>query len=392
MTPQKAHFDEVISSLNWTTKHHTGKAPSIRSISSAVTLLALLAAGGQAHAQSSVMIYGSLVDGIVYANNVGGGSVTRLASGGQWSNNWGLTGTEDLGGGLKASFNLNSSYNFNTGQTYGTNELWGGAAYVALGSDKLGTVTLGEQYDYSVDFVMYSVTASNTLFAFHPGAYDRIDGVALANTVSYESPRWAGFRAKAMYSFGSATSPTNTRRAYSASLDYENGNFKAEGFTTSVGGNTITPGTGMGAASFFGDSLLANQAQSFTLKDTDIYGAAARYDWGKFTFRSVYTKVNWFNDAGTRSQSLSNAEGSAMYKIQPDLFINAGYTYSWTVGSHWNTYDLSADYFLSKRTDVMLATNFQHAGGSGTVASLFTIGNSSTQNQLVFYAGIRHFF
>lgn len=381
--------------MHRTTKNSFGeeKRPT-RPIATLATALAILCTCSQAHAQSSVTLYGSIVDGIVWANNVGGSHLVKLASGGHWSNNWGITGTEDLGGGLKAFFNLNNTYNFNTGQSYGTNEMWGGSAYVGLSSTTLGKFTMGQQYDYSVDFVQYSAPASGTLFAFHPGAFDRVPGVALANTVSYESPRLAGLRARGMYSFGSATSPTNTRRSYSAALDFKEGNFRAEAFTTSVGGTSIAPGTGAGMANFLNRSLTANPAQSIALRSTDIYGVAAAYDWDKFTFRSNFTRI-YFTDASAaqNKQTVSNAEGAIQYKIQPDLYVNGGYTYSWTNGVHWNQVNLATDYFLSKRTDIMLATNFQRVSGPpGQVANMFTIGNSSSQSQLLFYAGIRHFF
>src|SRR5476649_1323623 len=62
------------------------------------------AAGGAAHAQSNVQVYGLLDVGVETANNKSatGGSQTSVISGGMNTLRWGLRGTEDLGGGLEA--------------------------------------------------------------------------------------------------------------------------------------------------------------------------------------------------------------------------------------------------------------------------------------------------
>jgi len=59
-----------------------------------------------AHAQTSVTLYGLIDAGITYTNNVGGSSRVALASGNISGSRFGLRGTEDLGGGLKALFVL----------------------------------------------------------------------------------------------------------------------------------------------------------------------------------------------------------------------------------------------------------------------------------------------
>ncbi|MFM0154989.1 porin [Paraburkholderia sediminicola] len=343
-------------------------------------------------AQSSVTLYGVMSDGLLFANNVSGAHLTRLVNGGSWSTNFGMTGTEDLGSGTKAIFNLNSTYDLNTGRTAVTDTLFGGSSFVGITNDLYGKLTLGRQYDYSVDFIAYSVTSSNTLFAFHPGGYDRILGVSLANAVAYESPHIAGFHVKAMYSFGGAGSPTNARRAYSAAGDYANGPLKLEVFTTSVGGNSITPGLDAGLAKFLGRSLVADRSLVIALRKTDIYGAGGSCDIGNFTIRSNATKVFFTDLEGKNKSSISNLEASVLFKAQPDLFINTGFVHSYTTGANWNTYNLSADYLLSKRTDLMIAVNYQRASGSGQLASLVAVGNSSNSNQLAIFSGIRYFF
>ena len=66
--------------------------------------LAVLAAAGTASAQSSVTLFGIVDATIQRVNNDGGPSVTRLTNSGYNSSRLGFRGTEDLGGGLSASF------------------------------------------------------------------------------------------------------------------------------------------------------------------------------------------------------------------------------------------------------------------------------------------------
>ncbi len=74
-----------------------------------------------------------------------------MSSGNLQGSRWGLRGTEDLGGGLKAIFVLENGFNvFNGTLGQGGDEL-GRQAYVGLPTTQFGTVTLGRQYDSVVD-------------------------------------------------------------------------------------------------------------------------------------------------------------------------------------------------------------------------------------------------
>src|SRR5437868_3826129 len=106
-----------------------------------------------AHAQSSVTLYGLIDAGIAYTNNVNGGSQWRMTTGTINGSRFGLRGTEDLGGGLKALFVLENGFNANNGALGQDGKLFGRHAYVGLSRSGFGTLTLGRQYDTMVDFV-----------------------------------------------------------------------------------------------------------------------------------------------------------------------------------------------------------------------------------------------
>ena len=113
-----------------------------KNVVAAAALLAL-AAG----AQAQVKIYG-LVDLAVGSYKVAGqDSITKVQSGNMTTSFLGFSGSEDLGGGLKAEFALETFIAADDGGTIGNNAggFWGRASNIAL-SGGFGKVALG-QYD-----------------------------------------------------------------------------------------------------------------------------------------------------------------------------------------------------------------------------------------------------
>ena len=112
-------------------------------------LIALAVAGlvsGGAFAQSTVTLYGSFDAGVRNVGNVNaaGDDVWTMGSSGTYnSNRWGLRGSEDIGGGLKARFNLEGGFNSGTGAATGV--LFDRTAWVGL-EGSMGSLDFGRQY------------------------------------------------------------------------------------------------------------------------------------------------------------------------------------------------------------------------------------------------------
>ena len=108
---------------------------------SLLALAALTAFAGVASAQSSVTLYGrvdlSINKGIGNdAKNISNGSGSRL----------GLRGSEDLGGGLSALFNIEHRFNADTGaDSTGGTRMWNGRSLVGL-KGGFGQVVFGREY------------------------------------------------------------------------------------------------------------------------------------------------------------------------------------------------------------------------------------------------------
>ena len=158
-----------------------------------------------AAAQSSVSIYGIADAALAREDNgAANGSKTVLNSGNQSSSRLGFRGTEDLGNGLKAIFNLEAGYAIDTGA--GDSALFGRRAVVGL-QGGFGQVTVGREYSpiasvaKNSDILGQGFYGTN-LSAFNSGRLTR----RISNSVNYESAAAGGFKVLAAYGAGEATS------------------------------------------------------------------------------------------------------------------------------------------------------------------------------------------
>lgn len=105
---------------------------------SLIALAVLASVAGVAQAQSSVQLYG-IVDLVVHKDK---GASAMMTSGGVSTSRWGLKGSEDLGGGLKANFLLEQGFGADTG-TVAAGTQFSRQSYVGL-SGGFGEVKLGK--------------------------------------------------------------------------------------------------------------------------------------------------------------------------------------------------------------------------------------------------------
>jgi predicted porin len=178
--------------------------------------LAVLAASSVASAQSTVTLYG-LVDvylGSAKQTEVSGASSRNsvINSGGFNTSRFGLKGSEDLGGGLKANFLLEGGFFVDTGAANGyTNPYTGTSSTAVFGrqswvgvSGAFGEIKLGKMWT-PFDDVKGSGAAGFDANIFAPAAnvwlsngYSDKPG----NAIYYSTPDISGFSAAAMYSLG----------------------------------------------------------------------------------------------------------------------------------------------------------------------------------------------
>ncbi|SFC63465.1 Outer membrane protein (porin) [Polaromonas sp. OV174] len=109
---------------------------------SVLCLAVLCALVGEASAQSNVNLFGIVDAGVRYVKN-GTNSMVQVASGGLAASRFGIKGSEDLGGGLAASFWLENQFNSDTGEVSG--KFWGRRSTVSL-TGGFGEVRLGRDF------------------------------------------------------------------------------------------------------------------------------------------------------------------------------------------------------------------------------------------------------
>ncbi len=118
---------------------------------SLVALAVLASFGGAAFAQSSVTLYGLIDQGIAKGNGGTAANSGALGTDKSWrlqqaaSSRLGFRGTEDLGGGLSAQFQIEHRFNPDTGADSGP-VFWAGRSWVQLSMAGVGSVNLGRQY------------------------------------------------------------------------------------------------------------------------------------------------------------------------------------------------------------------------------------------------------
>ena len=181
--------------------------------------MAVLAASGVASAQSTVTLYG-LADVYLGSTNVkatAGGLSTSLRqtvinSGGFNTSRFGMKGSEDLGGGLKANFVLEGGFDISTGAANNytnpftgatSNATFGRQSWVGL-SGGFGEVKLGKMW------TPYDEVKGSGASAFDANAFAPANAVWLSNTyqdrpgnsIYYSTPNISGFSAALSYSFG----------------------------------------------------------------------------------------------------------------------------------------------------------------------------------------------
>ena len=347
-----------------------------------------------AHAQSaSWQLYGIVDGGVSYVTNVAGGHVALQSSGVGQSDRWGLRGSEDLGGGNHAVFRLENGFTLNDGRLSQGGLEFGRQAFVGLASDRLGTLTLGRQYDFMstnlTEFSAGSLTPS--VYAFHLGDYDRLGAERIDNAVRYVTPDFGGLKLGALYAFGGQPGNFAARSAVAFGLTYARGPLHLG--AAYVGLHDYTAAFGIGTA-VVGRPLVGTQSQGLlprfqTFDKLSVSGVGAGYQLGPAFLHALYTMVD-FRQAGT-SATLRTAEGGVRYSVNFALSASASYAYSTLQGAHWNQLVGGIDYNLSKRTDVYLNAVYLRAS-SGVRAEIFQLPASSSDSQTVVSLGVRHLF
>ena len=196
---------------------------------SLIALSVLAAISGAAQAQSNVTIYG-VVDMAFQAESNGAGKKYAIDSGEQSGSRLGFKGTEDLGGGLKAIFDIEAGILADSGASQG-GLTFGRQSWVGLTGD-FGTVKAGRQYTPQFYFFDAVDPFDLGFTSGHAGASTSTGGVfgflsasawRVNNSVSYQSNDISGFSVMALYGAGEVAGDIASGRSLGVSAQYAAG-------------------------------------------------------------------------------------------------------------------------------------------------------------------------
>jgi predicted porin len=365
-------------------------------------------------------------------------SVTGMFNGGVSDSRWGIRGTEDLGGGMKAFFVLESGFNVPNGalnngaaslagnsSTTGPNvsantsldgQLFNRAANVGISDGALGSLAFGRNYGPIFDIVVgYDPVQAADLFSplGFSGTYGGGGGVSedtrIDNSIKYKNKigdvNFGGF-----YKAGGVAGNDSAQSGWGI-----NGGYEANGFGIQAAYEEFTDALKTGNSAVPGDINVTNY-------NTDAFFIAAKYRFGDATIRGGYETYTLkapsdtlqsmgvtslfgytIGNATAASANFSAADQTTDiwfvggdYYFTPQLNLALGFydvqpkASSDSKQLNGNAYYYSAllDYNFSKRTDVYAGYMYDSFKG----ANFSTPFVSDNTSNYVFAVGMRHRF
>lgn len=318
-------------------------------------------------AQTSVTIYGIADVAVAVEDTDAPGTSRRVAlnSGNQSSSRLGFRGTEDLGGGTKALFNLEAGLSLDTGAADAA--LFGRRAVVGL-EGGFGMLTLGREYTpianitAATDILGQGFYGSN-LSALTTNRLTR----RLNNSVNYSTPSFGGLKGGFVYGLGEqATGPSLD--TLGLSVNYTNGPL------------------------FLGAGY--HVIERLATGDDKEYALGAGYKFGAFEVKTNYlvadqTGANNKFEQLNLGASVGIGQGRLFANIQQNKIEN---------GAKGNGFAVAYSYSLSKRTNLYTSYAMVRNNARGT----FGLNSASTNvtppatalgaDPSVFVVGMRHSF
>lgn len=219
---------------------------------------------------TSVSLYGVLDLGVAQMTNAGDfspqfvtganptgsnskmGTVRGMMNGGESQSRWGIKGSEDLGDGNSAIFQLESAFSLGTGaistsglgsgsgvgiganrtmvaDTALNGQLFNRMALVGLSNADLGTVTFGRQYSLQLDIIgsvgggydpVNAQMFSPINFSGSYGGGGFTDNSRVDNAIKY-AKKFGNFNVNVLYGMGGMANATSARSNFQANAGYE---------------------------------------------------------------------------------------------------------------------------------------------------------------------------
>jgi predicted porin len=323
---------------------------------------------------ANVQLYG-IVDAAVAREDNGVTSHTVINSGNQSSSRFGFRGSEDLGNGMKAIFNLEAGMAIDTGA--GDSALFGRRSVVGL-EGEFGQITVGREYSPAAAVAGATDIGGQGFYGSNLSAFGA-SGTRLtrrlSNSINYKSASLSGFKVMAAYStdpnkaeltVDTATAKTNALKG--VGLEYANGGLYVGGAYHTYQGKGLS---GIGDAKEY------------------VVGAA-------YKFGDVEVKGNWMvADPELTAKFTQYNLGAAMGFGPSKVFVNLQQNKLET-GERGNAVSIDYTYSLSKRTNVYTGYAKLRNNDTGNFglnsSSVALAAGAKGADPSVFNLGLRHSF
>ncbi|MCW5669811.1 MAG: porin [Hydrogenophaga sp.] len=327
--------------------------------------LAAVAATGAAFAQSTVTLSGTVDVGLEKRFS---GDALRMTANRNGTSNWTLAGTEDLGGGLKAVFQVSTSFNSDTGTVSSTDGLGNNGMFVGL-TGGFGTLRAGRPVNTLYGNVLLangtkgvSVHDANTVLGGNATASAKTSNasssVYVPNAVQYHSPRFGGVQVQLEYAPSESTAVGN-KAGKAIGVRYDGGPLSA----------TFVNYTGATAA-------------ATTLKAVNQF--AVSYD---FSVVKVFFTIR---DQGGLASDQDNSYALGLTAPVGPGLIYASFNNNEQVGDDGRTIIAGYKYFLSKRTQAYV--NVARRNAAWVPATVTGAGGNGAKSSTGFGFGLQHNF
>lgn len=331
--------------------------------------LAAVAATSASFAQSTVTLSGTVDVGIEKRFS---GDALRMTPNRNGTSNWTLSGAEDLGGGLKAVFQISTSFNSDTGTVSSVDGLGNNGMFVGL-TGGFGTLRAGRPVNTLYGNAMFangtkgvSLHDSNSVVSGNAaagvGAGGKTSGalssVYVANAVQYHTPRFGGVQVQLEYAPSESTAVGN-KAGTGVAVRYDGGPLSVS-FTNYTGAKAATT----------------------TLKSVNQIAAAYDFSVAKlfFTYR---------DQGGLASDQDTSYALGVTAPVGPGA-LYAAYNVNEQTGSDGRTVIAGYKYNLSKRTQAYV--NIARRNAAWASAAVTAAGGTGTSSSTGYGFGLQHNF
>nr|WP_042338941.1 porin [Paraburkholderia ferrariae] len=357
-----------------------------------------------AYAQSSVTLGGFLDVGVAAYRDGNGSRLIQMQDSAILPTKFFIRGTEDLGGGLSATFSLDSLFDLSTGglDPQSRGGMFEDSAWVGLHQAGLGVVRLGQQNDFALDYFLIggidpAIGIAGGMLNFRTGSFgadllgvsgpaqigaaaatgpyapivnngvptgmaainwDRAGGERMSNSVKVISDEYGGFSAGAMYSLGGVAGDFSNGSGKSAAVSFRAQETRAAVVYTEQNFSPVADGHG-GIANLL---------------------AGIRTKISRFTLAAMYSDAR-NTVTGAKIYALASGIG---YDIAPTWNIGAAYTYengnALLKNVTINQAALQLTHALSPRTSIFMTGTFQRTNGAYPAEIGFTVAAGNIQS------------